>query len=240
MSLDHQLTSLRPPWGSSHARVHSGILKTKSFLDLNPRGMVPIFVDGEVVMYESLAILQYIETFYPDPPLLPADRIARAQALVRMQEANNLSVAAGDVVYYLRRTAPEHLNAEYLEAKRAAMHTELLFWERHLETSHYLAGPGIGATMADFSFFPNLAYMVRLGLELVPRYPHLSCYFRRMCARPSVLKTWPPHWKETPGLPLLSERADPLTAVVAAAATKDHKPDCGCESECRREGGHED
>ena len=42
----------------------SGDLKTPEMLALNPRGMVPIFVDGEIVMYESLAIITYLETFY--------------------------------------------------------------------------------------------------------------------------------------------------------------------------------
>lgn len=59
-------------------------------------------------------------------------------------------------------------------------------------------------TLADLSFFPNLAYCVRLGLRLEERYPHLYAYFARMCSRPSVLATWPPHWKTTPGLPILT------------------------------------
>ena len=39
----------------------SGVLKTAPMLSLNPRGLVPIFIDGEVRMYESLAILHYLE-----------------------------------------------------------------------------------------------------------------------------------------------------------------------------------
>ena len=44
----------------------SGVLRTPPFLALNPRGKVPIFVDGEVVMHESLAILHYIESRFPE------------------------------------------------------------------------------------------------------------------------------------------------------------------------------
>jgi glutathione S-transferase len=107
----------------------SGVLKTAPMLALNPRGLVPIFIDGDVRMYESLAILHYLEGAYPDPPLLPRERVARARALTRMEEANNVSAAAGEVVYYVRRTPPGEINDEYLSAKKAALHTELALWE---------------------------------------------------------------------------------------------------------------
>jgi hypothetical protein len=107
----------------------SGILKTPPMLSLNPRGLVPIFIDGEVRMYESLAIMHYLEDFYPEVPLLPRERVARARALMRMEEANNVSAAAGEVVYYVRRTPPGEINEEYLTAKKQALWTELALWE---------------------------------------------------------------------------------------------------------------
>jgi hypothetical protein len=67
----------------------------------------------------------------------------------------------------------------------------------------YLAGPGHDVSLADFSFFPNLAYMVRLGLQLEGRYPNLLGFFQRMSTRKSILATWPPHWLTSRGLPML-------------------------------------
>lgn len=165
---------------------------------------VPIFIDGDVRMYESLAILHYLETFYPETPLLPRERTARARALTRMEEANNVSAAAGEVVYYVRRTPPAEINEEYLSAKKGALQTELALWETYLVGTDYLAGPGYGVTLPDLAFFPSLAYMVRLGLKLEGRYPNLLGYFERMVSRPSIQNTWPPHWKKTPGLPILA------------------------------------
>ncbi len=80
----------------------------------------------------------------------------------------------------------------------------MLLHRRYLVGTDFLAGPGYGPTLADISFFPSLAYMVRLGLRLEGRWPNLHAYFERMCTRPSVLSTWPPHWKTTPGLPILT------------------------------------
>lgn len=65
----------------------------------NPLGRVPVLVDGDVVLTQSLAILEYLDERYPEPPLLPrepADR-ARVRALAQIvgcdiHPVNNLSV----------------------------------------------------------------------------------------------------------------------------------------------------
>lgn len=54
---------------------------------------------------------------------------------------------------------------QHCSAKKSALHTELALWEMYLVGTDFLAGPGYGPTLADMSFFPNLAYMVsRCGL----------------------------------------------------------------------------
>ena len=49
-----------------------GDSKTPEFLALNPRGQVPVLRDGGYVVYESIAILAYLERKYPEPPLFGA------------------------------------------------------------------------------------------------------------------------------------------------------------------------
>ena len=46
---------------------------------LNPQGLVPYLIDGDVGLNQSLAIIEYIDETYPDPPLLPADPLLRAR-----------------------------------------------------------------------------------------------------------------------------------------------------------------
>jgi glutathione S-transferase len=46
---------------------------------LNPKRQVPVLVDGDVVVYDSTIVLEYLEDRYPDPPLYPRDAIARAR-----------------------------------------------------------------------------------------------------------------------------------------------------------------
>jgi glutathione S-transferase len=43
---------------------------------------VPVLTDGDIVLYESDAIIYYLEETYPDTPLLPSDKKERALALV--------------------------------------------------------------------------------------------------------------------------------------------------------------
>ncbi|OGT82234.1 MAG: maleylacetoacetate isomerase [Gammaproteobacteria bacterium RIFCSPLOWO2_02_FULL_61_13] len=50
------------------------------YLALNPQGRVPTLVDGDLVLGQSMAILEYLEEKYPAPPLLPKDAGGRARA----------------------------------------------------------------------------------------------------------------------------------------------------------------
>jgi glutathione S-transferase len=52
--------------------------RSDAFLRLNPFGQVPVLEDGDLVISESIAILEYLEERYPQPPLLPRDPAARA------------------------------------------------------------------------------------------------------------------------------------------------------------------
>jgi glutathione S-transferase len=61
--------------------LFKGQHKQPDFLAINPRGQVPALVDGDVRIYESVAIVQYLEYRYPDPPLIrSAARGARTSA----------------------------------------------------------------------------------------------------------------------------------------------------------------
>ena len=46
---------------------------------INPQGRVPALEVEDTVLLQSLAIIEYLEEAFPDPPLLPADRLGRAR-----------------------------------------------------------------------------------------------------------------------------------------------------------------
>jgi len=51
----------------------------KNYRDVNPQMLVPFFDDGDVATGQTMAILEYLEESYNDLPLLPADKLGRAQ-----------------------------------------------------------------------------------------------------------------------------------------------------------------
>src|SRR5436309_2204816 len=57
------------PFESKLVQFSRGDHKTAEFLAMNPRGRVPVLKDGDRVIYESVAILSYIEALHPTPPL---------------------------------------------------------------------------------------------------------------------------------------------------------------------------
>ncbi len=59
--------------------LRAGAQRAEEYLDINPQGLVPTLLDGEVAVGQSLAILEYLEERYPEPPLLPADAAGRAR-----------------------------------------------------------------------------------------------------------------------------------------------------------------
>ena len=67
----------------------------------------------------------------------------------------------------------------------------------------YIAGKEV--SMADIIFFPNLAFLIRLGMSLSERFPHLGAYYDKMKERPSVKGSWPPHWSEGEGPGVLKD-----------------------------------
>ncbi|KDO24722.1 hypothetical protein SPRG_10256 [Saprolegnia parasitica CBS 223.65] len=187
----------------------SGVLKTPAFQQLNPRMRVPVFADGTsgVILYECAAILAYLEQFYPNP-LLPNDPKLYAIAQTRLHESNEILSMVGEMVVYLRRAqanATKNIrpNPDVLQAKWHYLESELKLWELYLTGRNYLVANE--PCLCDIVVFTNVAYAVRCGLQLDGLYPRLAMWYLRMCSRPSIEKTWPPHWKTTIGFSVLAK-----------------------------------
>src|SRR5215470_10116323 len=75
-----------------------GDLKTPEFRAVNPRGQVPAIVDDGFALWESMAIVEYLEVRYPQQPLLPQDaaRIAEGQGILLKELARWDVLLTGD------------------------------------------------------------------------------------------------------------------------------------------------
>jgi maleylacetoacetate isomerase len=65
---------------ASFVHLRKGEQRSPAYVALNPEGLVPALQIDGLTLSQSLAIIEYLDETHPDPPLLPKDPIARAQA----------------------------------------------------------------------------------------------------------------------------------------------------------------
>ena len=63
--------------------LRAGGQRAEDYLAVNPQGLIPFFVDGDLAIGQSLAIIDYLEETHPEPAVLPADPKARARSCDR-------------------------------------------------------------------------------------------------------------------------------------------------------------
>jgi glutathione S-transferase len=171
--------------------------RTPEFLALNPRGQTPLLIEPDgTKINESLAILTYLELRYPEPALLPSVKEPQdlANALAWVQEAETFACAY-DPLESLFVTKPEDLNQEQREEIRSALKAidfDLNLWESRAAKHKCIVSDQF--TLADCSFYPVLAYLLRRGLTL-EKYPKLREYELRVRERDSARAAYPEGWK---------------------------------------------
>ena len=69
-------------WKSHHLNLRAGEQQEPEYLKLNPKGVVPTLIDGNLVICESNVILEYLDDAYPNPPLRPSEPFGRAQVRI--------------------------------------------------------------------------------------------------------------------------------------------------------------
>jgi maleylpyruvate isomerase len=145
------------------------------FRAVNPQALVPVFAEGELVLTQSLAILEYLEERYPDPPLLPdsVEGAARARQIALAMACDIHPLNNLRVLKYL--TGPLKLSEE-------AKGTWVRHWtclgleaiEAQVRQSHRAGEFCVGETptIADCCLVPQLFNARRFGVDLAP-YPTL-------------------------------------------------------------------
>ena len=73
--------------------LYTGATDKQRILDVSPAGKVPILIDGDVTVWDSLAIIEYLAEKFPEKKLWPEDRAARARARAISAEMHSGFVA---------------------------------------------------------------------------------------------------------------------------------------------------
>ena len=187
--------------------VPLGTLQSAEHLARHPFGRVPVLEHDGFLLYETQAILRYLDRVLPSPSLTPGD-IMRAARMDQAMNVNDwyLFHGVGNVIIFHRVIAPRLMGKAPDEAAiEAAMpKAKTVFNElaRLLGRASYFAGEEI--SLADMLLAPAVAFFTRTPEWSVLGAPHhhLVAWLSRMEARPSMQATT---WER-------------LTALVAQAA----------------------
>jgi glutathione S-transferase/RNA polymerase-associated protein len=158
------------------------------FVEASPRAEVPALIDGEVRVFDSTIILEYLEDAYPQPPLLPASPTERAR--VRMLEEvmdthfEAINWGLSEVRAFRRATGEA---AEAIETRATAQTHGFFAWlERQLGGREWFNGSSFG--WGDLAVIPYLNGSRGHGHEAPPG-SRLAGWFARANQRPSVIAT---------------------------------------------------
>ena len=83
------LETIGAPYEPIMVKLHKGEQQQEPFKSINPRGQVPVLVDGEQVITQILAIVSYLDARYPEQGFLPQDPLARTRVLETLAWMNN-------------------------------------------------------------------------------------------------------------------------------------------------------
>jgi glutathione S-transferase len=179
--------------------------KSPGYLKLNPRGKVPTLKDGDFALYESLAIMSYLDRKYPDPPIFGTTPQETGLIWREISETDSYLGEPGAKIVRPVFFGKGLEKTEEIQEAATTIRRELKRIDTTLANSAWLVGAEISA--ADIALFPLIQILLRaaskeaakpLNLGFFPLaqgYPNIAAWVKRLEAIPGYERTYPPHWK---------------------------------------------
>lgn len=144
----------------------------------SPRAEVPIVEDGDLTVWDSTVICEYLEEAYPSNPVFPRDPARRARCRLLEDlcdttlDAAVYAVFAGKVIY---KDSPLASTMAAKGADEVLALTE--YFDRELSSGQFLSGDDL--SVADIALYTQLVGAVSLGVAL-DAFPKVSSWMTRM------------------------------------------------------------
>jgi glutathione S-transferase len=153
---------------------------TDEFKQINPRGQVPVLLDGDLVIWDSMAILVYLARRYADEGWMPDDPLTQARVM------QWLAVSENELLYGLARArAVLVLGKPFdLEPCQQEGRAGLAVMEQQLSHADWLVGGDI--TVADIACYPYVSLAAEGEVSVQP-YPAVCRWLERIEAMPGWL-----------------------------------------------------
>jgi maleylacetoacetate isomerase len=173
--------------------LRRGEQRAPDYLKLNPQALVPALVDGDLVLTQSLATIDYLDERHPNLPLLPntPEGRARVRALAQIVACEIHPLGNLRVLQYLAK----ELKQDEPAVQRWFNHWIALGFQAfesliagHPETGRFCHGDQ--PTVADICLVPQVFNAKRYALDLTP-YPTLMRIFEACMAMPAFDRAQP-------------------------------------------------
>jgi glutathione S-transferase len=181
--------------------------QSPQMLKLNPRGRVPVLKDGDYVVFESVAVLYYLDVKYPQAPIFG---LTPEEAGVIMRVICEFQAYAEPALARITEGIFANRVAEEIDTLTDAMHVvarEARTIEGRLSKEQWIVGAQYSAT--DMVIVPWIQLLRRAldrgsaaelrgrFLPMERNYPALARWIERIERLPGYERTYPPHWRGT-------------------------------------------
>jgi len=172
--------------------LRNGEHKKEPFISLNPFGQVPAFEDGDLKLFESRAITQYINNEYADNGTKLTSNDSKKLAIMGVWsevESYHFDQVASKLVWELgiKTLFGIPLDPKIVEENEAKLDSILDVYEKRLSESKYLGGDSF--TLVDLHHLPSLYYLMKSqSKKLFESKPFVSAWVADITARPAWSK----------------------------------------------------
>jgi glutathione S-transferase len=174
-NIDFELIMVPFTMKEGYAPKHPEVLR------INPKRQVPVLIDGELELFDSTQIFEYLEDIRPEPALWPASPAARAWSRRLEHESDEVYFPHIIKLMQLWKT-PDDPAAELARAGAAAYYRKI---EDVLGDREFLGG---AYSYADIAFYMAQLFGARMGADMTGETPRLLLWRQRMTARPAVVR----------------------------------------------------
>ena len=165
----------------------AGAHRGDTYRKLNPYGRVPTLEEDGFLLYESTAILEYLEATHPQPPLVPADARGRALVSMHMKLCDiQLARQSGTIIFPKRFLPKERWDEAAIGQAKKEIDKHLAILDGQLAGKTYLVGDTF--SLAEVCYVPFVEFFPLM--EVVPP-ANVAAWTERILARPSSVQTKP-------------------------------------------------
>jgi glutathione S-transferase len=175
------LAQLGLEYQSIHTDSSIGETLTPEFKQLNPRGQIPVLIDGDEIIWDSMAILVYLARRYGHETWLPKDALGEARVM------QWLAVSENELLYGLARARVSLLFGRPFDLAQCHRDAEpgVAAMAQRLADQDWLAAEH--PTIADIACYPYVSLAGEADFSLAPYAP-----VRHWLQRIEALPMWVP------------------------------------------------